>query len=275
MPSLVLIAVLGSVALAAQDLPVATSAPAFEVASVKVSATRATTGPASASSFRVSPSGIAVLTNHSLRQLIAVAYGFERRFERHSPEGGPADIMSARFDINAKVPIDLSTPERTTTQASVRASALLMLRTLLQERFTLRVHVETRQVPVYAITLARESPLGPELRPSRHDCDAVEEARRQGATVEQPRDARNRPLCAVEILRSPTASNPAGGHQMVGQVERRAGPLAALAPGIQGFVDRPLIDATGLTGNYEWQITTAMPGVDTADYPPMITASSG
>ncbi len=59
---------------------------------------------------------------------------------------------------------------------------------------------------------------------------------------------------------------------MVGQVERRAGPLATLTPGIQGFVDRPLIDATGLTGNYEWQITAAMPGIDTADYPSMITA---
>ncbi len=237
MPSFVLIVVVSALALAAQELPVA--APAFEVASVKRSATRATTGPDAATSFRISPSGIVALTNQSLRGLIAVAYGIERRFERHSPEGGSADIMSARFDINAKVPLDMSTPERTSTQASVRASALLMLRTLLQERFKLRVHVETRQVPVYAITLDRESTLGPELRPSSHDCDAFGEARRQGAALEQPRDARNRPLCTVEVLRSSTNTNAAGLRQIVGQVERRAGPLALLAPGIQGFVDRP------------------------------------
>jgi uncharacterized protein (TIGR03435 family) len=77
----------------------------------------------------------------------------------------------------------------------------------------------------------------------------------------------NRLLCVVEVIRSSRGSGP-----MVAQRDRQAGPLTRLFPGIQGFVDRPLVDATGLTGNFEWEITRAMPGVETSEYPSMFTA---
>jgi hypothetical protein len=89
-------------ALPQQSVP----APAFEVASVKVNPTRATTGEQAGWSFRVSPSGIVAITNYSLRMLIVEAYGIAPQYERYSPEGGPASILSTRFDISARMPVD-------------------------------------------------------------------------------------------------------------------------------------------------------------------------
>jgi uncharacterized protein (TIGR03435 family) len=40
---------------------------------------------------------------------------------------------------------------------------------------------------------------------------------------------------------------------------RSAGPIASLVTrGAQPYVDRPVIDATGLTGNYEWHVSFTM-----------------
>jgi uncharacterized protein (TIGR03435 family) len=268
-----LLVMLGSVSYAAQAPVPAAPPPAFEVAAVKRNQTTATTGEAAAWSFQVSPSGIVAITNYSLRRLIVVAYGIEQRYERHTPEGGPASLLATRFDITAKVPVDPATTQPPGAQApTVRATALLMLRTLLSERFKLRIHSETRQVPVYAVTVARDGRLGPELRPSSHDCERFRAARREGSAAEPPRDAKNRPLCTLEVLRSSTSTNPQGTRQIVAQQERNAGPLTRLLPGIQAFVDRPLVDETGLAGNFEWQITTAMPGIDAFEYPSIRTA---
>ena len=49
-----------------------------------------------------------------------------------------------------------------------------MLRTLLEERFALRTHVETRDIPIYALTRVRPDRLGPDLRPSDVDCATVD-----------------------------------------------------------------------------------------------------
>jgi uncharacterized protein (TIGR03435 family) len=246
-------------------------APAFEVASIAPSQVTATTGPASASAFHASPSGIVTFTNYPVRSLIALAYGIEWHAVRYTLEGGPPAVLSARFDIRAKVPPDRPSIPADDAEASVRSTAQLMLRALLAERFGMRAHIETRQLPIFAVTIARPGRLGPELRPSTHDCDAFRAARVKGSTATAPLDAKNRPLCTLEVLRQP-AANAGGLRAITAQVERSAGPLARLLPGLQGFVDRPLRDATGLSGNFEWQITTALPPGDPSDYPSLPTA---
>ena len=180
-------------------------------------------------------------------------------------------MLSARFDISAKVPLDLPTIQATDPEASVVATAQLMLRTLLAERFRLRAHTETRQLRILALTVAQAGRLGPELRPSTHDCDALRAARAKGSTTAMPMDAKKRPLCTTELLRAGdvTAS---GARAMAAQVDRGAGPLSQLLPALQGFADRPLRDATGLSGNYEWQITRAFPGLAPSDYASLPTA---
>ena len=44
-----------------------------------------------------------------------------------------------------------------------------MMRALLEDRFTLRVHREMRQMPIYALIVAREGRRGPNLAPSTFD----------------------------------------------------------------------------------------------------------
>lgn len=244
--------------------------PAFEVASIRPSQVTATSGPASASIFRASPSGIVTFTNHSVRALIALAYGIDRSLERYTPEGGSPAVLSARFDINAKVPLDSLAASAPDAEASVRATAQRMLRVLLADRFRMRARTETRRLPILAVTVAREGRLGPELRPSTQDCAVIQAARAKGSTAAALLDAKQRPLCTLEVLRAPAGAS--GGRAIVAQVERWTGPPARLLLGLQGFADRPLRDATGLSGNFEWQITLALPPDVPSDYPSLGTA---
>ena len=59
--------------------------------------------------------------------------------------GGPERPMSARYQIDAKADGNAS-----------RARMFLMLQSLLEERFQLKTHRETRDLPVYALVAARE-----------------------------------------------------------------------------------------------------------------------
>jgi uncharacterized protein (TIGR03435 family) len=89
--------------------------------------------------------------NVTLRRVIGLAYRPVQEFI-----GGPDWINAARFDIEGKV-------EGTPNQAQM----LEMLRSLLADRFRLRVHHETRQKPAYALRMARsDRRLGPQLRPA-------------------------------------------------------------------------------------------------------------
>ena len=87
--------------------------------------------------------------NVTLRRVIGLAYRPVQEFV-----GGPDWIDTERFDIEGRV-------EGTPTQDQM----LEMLRSLLADRFRLAVHRETRQMPAYALTLARgDGRLGAELR---------------------------------------------------------------------------------------------------------------
>jgi uncharacterized protein (TIGR03435 family) len=226
--------------------PPAPPAPAFEVASIK-----ANTSGENRSMFNFPPGGMVVLTNATLRMMIVQAYDIALPVERFTVVGGPEKLLTSRFDISARPPEGVHP----------RPQILLMLKALLAERFRLRTHTETRQLPVYAITVAREGRLGPEIRPSSHDCAAIVRAGGRPTDANAPRDYKGRDLCWMNYDFGPT------------QGIRFAGPLAYLVSrGAQPNVDRPVVDATGLTGNFEWQITfTRNPTAD-SDAPSIFTA---
>jgi uncharacterized protein (TIGR03435 family) len=74
--------------------------------------------------------------------------------------GGPGWIGSDRYDISAKwnaAPID----GHTTIQSIEKAQSEmdLMLRALLEQRFQLKLHRETKDLPVYELTLAKAGKL--------------------------------------------------------------------------------------------------------------------
>ena len=107
---------------------------AFEVASIKPSASAN-----SASNAVVNDGGI-LLTNVTLRQCVEAAYGIQ------DPELiGPDWLETTRFDIQAKPP-------------AVHPKDYLqpMLKTLLEVRFKLTAHRETRTIPAYAMRIGKD-----------------------------------------------------------------------------------------------------------------------
>jgi uncharacterized protein (TIGR03435 family) len=144
--------------------------PAFEVASIK---------PNNSGAVR---NGIFMprtdrfqQNNATLRQLVRSVYR-RRAFETPQVVGGPGWVDSDRFDITAKIEDGAGTLEQLYIPDGKGSPgrALLMLRTLLEERFKLVVHQETRDLPIYALTLARsDGKLGPKLVRSDVDCEKV------------------------------------------------------------------------------------------------------
>src|SRR6185503_18817252 len=133
----------------------------FDVASVKTNKS----GP-TMMMMRTLPTSFNV-TNVPLRLLISQAY----RLSAYQMVGAPAWLDSERFDIVAKSP-EGSRPDQT----------MLMLRGLLADRFKLKVHGETRETQVYALTLARsDGRLGPKLSKSTDDCEKILAERRAAA----------------------------------------------------------------------------------------------
>jgi uncharacterized protein (TIGR03435 family) len=118
-----------------------------------------------------------------------------------------------------------------------------MLRSLLTQRFSLRTHIEKRDMPVYALKVANPGRFGPNLRPSPHNCDEFIKASGEGNSVIEPSDANGTSWCRS----NPFASN---GVFTV----RGAGTIARLILDVQNHADRPVIDTTGLAGNFEWEV---------------------
>ena len=135
---------------------------AFEATSVRESA------PRQGMSFSVRPGGYLEIRGHSLRWLIARAHGLDSRRVLQGPDWSEGQ----RFDIDAVLP-SAQPADQTRLQAA--------LRNLLTDRFALRVQIEKRTIPHYA--LVRADPhggLGGGIHPSTTDCDAWR-ARRERA----------------------------------------------------------------------------------------------
>jgi uncharacterized protein (TIGR03435 family) len=234
-------------ALASLDAQSPAAAPEFEVASVR----RNTSGD-SRTTWRIPPSGAVSFTNATIRWLIVQAYEL-RRFMLVDASDNPllreagAD-SGPKFDVEAKPPDDAPPGQQ-----------LLMLQKLLADRFKLRAHREMRTLPTYVLRVAREGRLGPELRPTDKNCAVWAAARRNDPQLAEPRDRHGTPLCV-----GPQPSRTI-------RLLKNAGPAADIARQIQAFVDRPLVDATGLTGNVEWTLTFALNPLD-PDTPSIFTA---
>jgi uncharacterized protein (TIGR03435 family) len=95
---------------------------------------------------------------------MTVAQVIEYAFEVRAPQisGGPDWLREDRFDIDGILPSGA-----TATPAIFRA----MTRTLLEQRFALRAHRETRSSQVLALVIAAgDRALGPALKPSAIEC---------------------------------------------------------------------------------------------------------
>jgi uncharacterized protein (TIGR03435 family) len=115
--------------------------PKYEVASV-----RPDTANDSRYSFLIERDGTMHATGITLRRLMMTAY----QIQGFHFIGGPAWMSNKRWDVEAK-------PDRAASDKQVGP----MLRGLLEDRFQLHVHTETRNMPVYELT---PGPRGSKLR---------------------------------------------------------------------------------------------------------------
>jgi uncharacterized protein (TIGR03435 family) len=115
-------------------------------------------------------------TNSTLRLLIRQAFGADYPMDGQIV-GGPSWMDTDWFDVLANM-----APGTTSTDMQA------MVRSLLADRFKLRVHREMRELPVYALVLARpDGRLGPQLEHLSVDCDALRAARLKGEAPPMPR----------------------------------------------------------------------------------------
>ena len=221
-------------ALSAQAPQTPDAAPAFEVASIK---------PNNSGDGRVmmqNQPGRFIATNVTLRLLIRNAY----QLQDFQITGGPSWLNSDHFDIIAKVPEGVrdSGPG---APGSGPGPLQLMIRSLLAERFKLTLHNETKDSPIYALILARsDGRLGPEMKTSTVDCDGPPAGGRgRGGPMPPPAPPQpgDRMPCGIRI---------GPGNMAVG-----GSPLSQFATSLGMFAGRVVQDRTGLTGNYDFNLT--------------------
>ena len=229
--------VIGSVAVLSAQAPADQSGPAFEVASIK----RNTSG--SGSMTVRAPGDRFEMVNGTVMTLVLNAYGLQS----FQVIGAPGWTASERYDVIAKAQARPNLAERQQ-----------MIRTLLRDRFRMVARTETRPLPAYVLVRARpDGQLGPQLKPWTLDCAAF---RQSGAAAAIPRSpsATSAPPCGMQ-----------GGmdHFLAGGIT-----VDALARTLSSNLAAPVLDETGLTGEFEVVLRWARDDRATADAPSLFTA---
>jgi uncharacterized protein (TIGR03435 family) len=177
--------------------------PAFEVASVK---------PCLLSKNGAQPgfsiAGNRVNVTFAFRKLVEFAYDVKG----YEISGGPEWISGQASDaycIAAKVE-----GERMPGTDEVRQ----MLQSLLADRFQLKLHRETKDLPVYALVVGKNQPKLKLSSPSTE--------------------------YSMRVARRPNQV----------QLAATGDTMVQFASGISGYMDRPVVDKTGLTGHYDFKL---------------------
>jgi uncharacterized protein (TIGR03435 family) len=236
-----------------------TTLPSFDVVSIKENKSGDTV-----QGSRRQPGRI-VIANVPLRLSIINFFGLQPQ----QLIGGPDWINSSRYDIVAQF-----SGEMPVTEPGTVGPLQLMMQRVFAERFKLAVHTETRDIPVYELTLARrDRTLGSKLKPAATDCEAVMNAMLKNAReggpppTAGPQLPDGRPACGMRV--GPGNRLVAGGTSM-----------AALARSMSNPVGRIILDKTGLIGGFDLELEFSpdpsaaggQPSVSDTNLPSLFTA---
>ena len=182
--------------------------PKFEVATIKP-----TQSDENGTMRRRMPDGIA-MTGVPVQMLLTEGFGMED----DRIIGAPGWAKSDRFDIQGKVSEE-DAPKLKRLTPDQRG---IMLQTLLEDRFKLKFHHETRELPVYALVIENG---GSKLKGSKPD--------------------------------DPTLNGGHGLHMMSmgsGDFEAQGASIGMLIQALSLQVRRTIVDETGLAGNYDFRL---------------------
>ena len=169
--------------------------------------------------FRIQPDGSLAATGITLKRLLMTAYNVQG----FRIVGGPDWVASSRWDLQAK-------PNRAASSDDVRQ----MLRALLEDRFRLRSHAESRRMPVYELTVDGK-----------------------GSKLQRVKDAETQ--SAVRVA--------------AGSIQLTTATAATFASQLSYALGQPVIDKTGLSGEFDFALqwtpeTGEDGGPTTAGLPP-------
>jgi len=217
-PRKILLAAAGALAVAGPMLIGVVNAPRgraqslkFEVASIKP-----TPPGGDGSLFSFVPGGGIEAHNVTLLQLVTFAYDL-RDFQ---VTGGPGWVRSERYEILAK-PEHLEGPSdfrhMTDSQREIfMGQTRTRVQALLVERFQLTIHKELKELPTYAMTVAKGG---------------------------------------VKMQESKETEGNRGLRTTRGKMTGQRASMATLVNVLSGMVGRPVLDRTGLTAGYDFELT--------------------
>ncbi len=180
--------------------------------------------------------------NFPLMGQIGPAYGVEP----DQVYGLPGWAESNRYDIQAKV----AGEDVEAYRKLGREQKQLMLRAVFEDRLKLKVHLGTKEVPMYQMVIARNGPKLHEAKPGDTYPDGLKAA--DGTPIAGP-----------------------GYAMRPGQFTSQQIPVSALLNSLKAETGRTVIDKTGLTGKYDITLLwTPDHGRASGDVPPADTGPS-
>ena len=209
-----------------------TGQPQFEVASIKLNPDCA--------NFRggrvpFSPGRITMECT-TLQNLIQAAYvGFANgtlNQEEIQITGAPGWMQSDRYDLAAKA------------EGAARVEQMMgpMLRALLEDRFKLKIHRETKETPIYSLMVAKG---GLKIERPKEACAPIDLNHLPGP----PEPGKPRPnYCGnMSIRMTPQGAT----------METHGATMTEFAQRISGMLDRKVIDKTGIAGQFDFHLEFA------------------
>jgi uncharacterized protein (TIGR03435 family) len=196
--------------------------PTFEVVSIKPN--RGGTGNVM---IRMAPGGRFVAENITVKFLLQESYGVKES----QISGAPGWLDSEHYDIEAKPEDSPADQDRKLTPEERHAQLMLMLQSMLADRFKLTLHHDTKEMEVYALVVAKNGPKFHEAAVTPPDSAPTE-------------------------LSKPGGPPPKGGIWMTGrgQLNVTGANLGMFANVLSMQLGRIVLDKTGLKGNYEFTL---------------------
>jgi len=216
-------------ALFATQVGAQTPPPAFEVASVKLVPPGT---PQSRGGMRGGPRtsdpGRITITSSTLKFVLMKAYDLQ-----HYQISGPPWLEEDRYEIVARVP-----------EGATREAAMTMLQNLVIERFGLKLHLETRELPVYALKAGKN---GHQLTPVDGEVDDDAQADFFSAPITRAKDG----FADTGGLRSGYLESYVGDQGKITVIRQ---PLKTFTDRLSNRMDRPILDRTGLRGLFSFAV---------------------